>query len=498
MAKGINHRMSKCLNPQVHFYLFPLPVIRHNKLLLHAFILKQPALPNKFIVKSLPIFFIQACLFSSSVQAQKPQVVDQVMAVVGNNIILRSDIEKQYNQAIAQGETGSENLKCTVFDQLLLQKLMINQAAIDSLIVTDAQVDNELDKRMRYYIKQIGSEQRLEEYFHTSIVQLKAEMKDIIKEQLTVQQMQGKITKDITATPNDVREYFNSIPADSIPYIDAEMEVAQIVRKPPISAAEKKAVRAQLEEYRKAIIDGGDFAVYAALYSQDNSTAKKGGDLDFFERGTMVPEFEAVAFNLKPGEVSQVIETKFGFHILQLIERRGEQINVRHILLMPKISDEDIRASIQFLDSIRTKINLGAMTFEEAAEKYSDDEDTRYNGGLMINPETGTAHLSPDKMDRLLFFQVDTMPLNTISQPLLMSTAEGKSAYRLVIVKSKTKPHQANLKDDYQKIQEVALSEKQNKAMSDWIERKSKSTYIQINDSMNKCEALKHWMKDSN
>ncbi|CAN5693289.1 peptidylprolyl isomerase [soil metagenome] len=438
-------------------------------------------------------------LFSFSLSfAQKPQVVDQVMAVVGNNIILRSDIEKQYNQAIAQGEPGSENLKCAVFDQLLLQKLMINQAGIDSLIVTDAQVDGEMDKRMRYYIKQIGSEEKLEEYFHTTIVQLKAELREIIREQITVQQMQGKITKDITATPNDVREYFNSIPADSIPYIDAEMEVAQIIRKPPVSTEEKKMVKAKLEEYRQAIVNGGDFAVYAALYSEDNSTAKKGGELGAFERGMMVPEFEAAAFNLKPGEVSPVVETKFGFHILQLIERRGEQINVRHILLQPKISDEDVRKSVLFLDSIRTKVVLGAVTFEEAAEKFSEDEDTRYNGGLMINPETGTTHLSPDKMDRLLFFQVDTMALNIVSQPLLMTTQEGKAAYRLVILKSKSKPHVANLKDDYQKIQEVALSEKQNKAMSDWIEKKSKNTYIQVNDTMNSCEALKHWIKSSN
>ncbi|MEO8088173.1 MAG: peptidylprolyl isomerase [Bacteroidota bacterium] len=452
---------------------------------------------NMFINRcTISIVFV---LFSVSLSlAQKPQVVDQVMAVVGNNIILRSDIEKQYNQAIAQGEPGSENLKCSVFDQLLLQKLMINQAAIDSLIVTDAQVDGEMDKRMRYYIKQIGSEEKLEEYFHTTIVQLKAELREVIREQITVQQMQGKITKEITATPNDVREYFNSIPADSIPYIDAEMEVAQIIRKPPVSAEEKKTVKAKLEEYRQAIVGGGDFAVYAALYSEDNSTAKKGGDLGLFERGMMVPEFEAAAFNLKPGEVSQVVETKFGFHILQLIERRGEQINVRHILLQPKISDEDIRKSVLFLDSIRTKIVLGAVTFEEAAEKFSEDEDTRYNGGLMINPETGTTHLSPDKMDRLLFFQVDTMALNTVSQPLLMTTPEGKSAYRLVILKSKSKPHVANLRDDYQKIQEVALSEKQNKAMSDWIEKKSKNTYIQINDTMNGCTALKHWIKDSN
>jgi peptidyl-prolyl cis-trans isomerase SurA len=439
-----------------------------------------------------------AGLYNSYSSAQSPQVIDQVMAVVGNNIILRSDIEKQYYQAVAQGEPRSEQLRCMIFDQLLLQKLMINQAALDSLVTTDAQVDAELEKRMRYYVKQIGSEQKLEEYFHTTIVQLKAELRDAIKEQIIVQQMQGKITKDITSTPNDVREYFNSIPPDSVPYIDAEMEVAQIVRKPPVSLEEKKAVRARLEEYRKAIVDGGDFSVYAALYSDDKTTAKKGGELDFFERGMMVPEFEAVAFNLKPGEVSPIVETKFGFHILQLIERRGDQINVRHILLQPRISDDDLRKSVVFLDSIRTKIVLGTMTFDEAAEKYSDDEETRYNGGLILNPENGTTQLSPDKMDRLLFFQVDTMTVGSVSHPLLMQTQEGKSAYRLVLLKSKTKPHVANLKDDYQKIQEVALSEKQSKAMSDWIEKKSRNTYIQINDTLNNCTVLKHWMKSSN
>jgi len=430
--------------------------------------------------------------------AQKVQIVDQVMAVVGSNIILRSDVEKQYAQAVAQGEAATEESKCFIFDQMLLQKLLINQAALDSVLPTASQVEGEMDKRMRYFIKQIGSEEKLEEYFHSTIVQLKDEMRTMIKDQLTVQTMQSKITKDVTATPNDVRLYFQSIPADSVPYISAEMEVAQIVRKPPISEVEKEEVKARLNDTRNEILAGGDFAVKAALYSQDNATAKKGGELGFFERGTMVPEFEAAAFNLKPGEVSAIIETKFGFHILQLIERRGDQINVRHILLRPKISDEDMNKTVLFLDSLRKRIVSGLITFEEAAEKNSNDEDTRNNGGLLLNPETGTSKLSPDKMDRVLFFEVDTMPLNTVSKPLLMTTAENAQAYRLVIVKSRTQPHKANLKDDYQKIQEVAVANKQAKALNDWVERKRKTTYIQINDDMNHCETLKHWSKETN
>ncbi len=212
--------------------------------------------------------------------------------------------------------------------------------------------------RMRFYVKQIGSEEKLEEYFHTTIRELKAELHDMIREQLLVQSMQSTITKDVTATPGNVREFFDGIPTDSVPYIDAEMEVAQIMRKPPVSAAEKKAVRKRLEEYRTKILAGEDFAVYAALYSQDQSTAKRGGELGMFERGSMVPEFEAAAFNLKAGEVSPIIETKFGFHIMQLIERRGDQINVRHILLQPQTDDKDIYKVAEFLDSLRTQINM--------------------------------------------------------------------------------------------------------------------------------------------
>jgi peptidyl-prolyl cis-trans isomerase SurA len=420
-------------------------------------------------------------------------LVDQVVATVGNQIILRSDIEKQYIQYIAQGGEAADEAKCGIFDQLILSKLMVNQAAIDSVEVPEAQVESELDRRMRFYIRQIGSEQKLEEYFKTTIRQLKAELRDMIREQLLVQTMQGRITKNVTATPNDVREYFNSIPPDSLPYIDAELEIAQILRRPPVSDEERKAVRARLEDFRKKILAGEDFAVYAALYSQDPGSAKKGGELGFFERGTMVPEFEATAFNLKPGEISPIIETKFGFHILQLIERRGDQINVRHILLVPRTSDADLIRCVNSLDSIRQQIVKGSITFEEAALKYSDDEDTRNNGGLMINPETNTTRLSPDKIDRLLFFQVDTLPIGQISPPLMMNNADGKTAYRIVMVKTRTKPHQANLRDDYQKIQEVALSDKQAKVLSDWVEKKRKATYININPEFSSCQELQHW-----
>ncbi|MBK8586068.1 MAG: peptidylprolyl isomerase [Bacteroidetes bacterium] len=438
-------------------------------------------------------------LISVSTQAFSQDLVDKVVAIVGTKVILHSDIEKQYVQYVAQGGVETSDVRCTILDQLLLQKLMINQADIDSVTVADAQVEGELDRRMRYYIKQIGSEEKLEEYFHTSIRQLKSEFRDIIKEQLLVQTMQSRITKDVSASPSDARTYFESIPVDSLPYMDAEMEIAQIVKMPVVTPAEKLAVRNELEEYRKKILSGeGDFAVYAALYSKDPSSAKKGGELGFFERGTMVPEFEAAAFTLKPGEISPVIETKFGFHILQLIERRGDQINIRHILLQPTTDDAALAASVKQLDSLRTQIISGTITFEDAAQKFSSDDETKNNGGLLINPETNTTKLSPDKIDRLLFFQVDSMELGKVSAPLIMNTPDGKTAYRLVMLKSRTQPHKANLRDDYTKIQEVATSEKQNKVMSEWVAKKIKTTYIQFNDDSINCAQLDHWKKQTN
>ena len=317
----------------------------------------------------LPIIVFISCFYNN---ASAQQTVDQIMAIVGSKIILKSDIEKQYIQYLAQSGRDGDLGRCAIFDQILLQKLLLNQAEIDSVTVSENQVESELDRRMRFYIHQIGSEEKLEQYFHTTIRELKAEFRDVIKEQLTVQTMQSKITKEITASPNDVRTFFESIPPDSIPYIDAELEVAQIVRIPQVSFEEKQAIRAQLEEYRKKIISGeADMAVYAALYSQDPVTAKKGGELGFFERGTMVPEFETAAFNLKTGDVSPVIETKFGFHLLQLIERRGEQINIRHILLQPKTNEEGIIKSINTLDSLQQQIHAGTIKFEEAAEPIS-------------------------------------------------------------------------------------------------------------------------------
>lgn len=424
--------------------------------------------------------------------SQPATVLEKIDAVVGNKIILKSDVEAAYQQFLAQGNYASEIAKCQVLDQLLLNKLLLHHAAIDSVEVTEAQVQSELDSRMSYYIQQIGSEQKLEDYYQKSIPEIKEEFRPLIKDQLQIRMMQSKVAKNAAASPAEVKAFFANIPSDSLPYINAEIEYAQITRKIPLSDAEKVLVREKLESYRERIAKGEDFAALAVLYSQDGS-AKNSGELGFTNRGDLVPEFEAAAFKLKPGEVSQVVETKFGFHIIQMIERRGDQINVRHLLLKPQVSDEDIRLAGTFMDSIANLITNGVIDFSEAAKKFSDDSETRYNGGSVLNPQTGNTHFEPDQIDPTIFFILDKLSPGSNSAPTLSQSPEGDQLYRMVMLKSRTSPHKANLTDDYQRLQEQTVMAKQNKIMEDWVQKKKKNTYIKIGEEYKSCDDLKYW-----
>jgi peptidyl-prolyl cis-trans isomerase SurA len=446
----------------------------------------------KFINKiSSALLSLTITVYVSNAVAQ-PTVVESIDAVVGNKIILKTDVESAYQQFIAQGNYGNEIVKCQIMDQLLLNKLLLNQAALDSVDVTDAQVQSELDSRMSYYVQQIGSEKKLEEYYNKSIPEIKEEFRPLIKDQLQIRAMQSKVAKNTTASPAEVKAYFETIPPDSLPYINAELEYAQITLKIPLNEEEKMAVKEQLEGYRQRILKGEDFSTLAILYSQDGS-AKNGGELGFTNRGELVPEFEAAAFKLKAGEVSGIVETKFGFHIIQLIERRGDQINVRHILLKPKVSDNDIRKAGTMMDSIADLINNGKMSFTEAATKFSDDADTRYNGGNVQNPQTGNTRFEPDQVDPTVFFILDKLAPGEHSAPALAQTPEGDQLYRMLLLKSRTSPHKANLVDDYQRLQGDAVVSKQNKIMEDWVQKKKKTTYIKISDEYKDCDILKYW-----
>ena len=424
----------------------------------------------------------------------QPKVLDKIIAQVGNEIILMSELETQYYQFLNQGNTPNDSLRCQILDQMLLQKLLVHQARVDSVTVSEAQVEEELDKRIRYFVRQLGSEQKLEEFYNKSILEIKTEFKDVIRDQMVVQTMHQRVTGDVSASPAQVKAYFERIPEDSIPFINTEVEVAHIVKRPEISAEERTAVRARLEELRERILSGESFSTLAVLYSQDPGSAKKGGELGFTERGQLLPEFEAVAYNLKGDEVSQIVETKFGLHIIQAIERRGDRINFRHILIKPSVSTSDLNKAKLALDSIAAKITSGEITFAEAAEKYSDDTDTKFSGGLLINPNTGFTRFETDQLDPNVFFIIDKLKPGEISEPVLFATDDGSQAYRILQLKSRSEPHKANLKDDYQRIKDAALVELQSVALENWMEKKKKNTYIQIDEIYRNCQLMQDWL----
>ena len=305
--------------------------------------------------------------------------------------------------------------------------------------------------------------------------------------------MQQTITKDVQVTPSEINEYYNNIPKDSLPFMNSEIEVGQIVKEPNISPEEEKSVIEKINGLRDRIIKGENFATLAILYSEDPGSASKGGELGFIGRGQLVAEFEAVAFKLEKDEVSDVVKTKFGYHILQLIERRGENINVRHILIKPKVSAYEMQKSINFLDSIHHLILIDSLTFAEAAIKFSDDKDSKNNGGILVNPLSGTTKFELNQVESTIFFVIDKMKIGEMSKPLPMNTLDGNKAYRILYLQSKTLPHVANLKDDYQKIKETVLAEKQSKIVNEWIYEKKKSTYININKEYIDCNFKNDW-----
>jgi len=420
-------------------------------------------------------------------------LIDQVVAVVGSNVILYSEIENEFLQSQLQGNTKGSSTKCSILEELMFQKLLLTQAEIDSVKVTDKQVDSELERRLRYFINQVGSKEKLEEYFKKTILQIKEDMRDKIHDYLVIQNVQSKLTQDIKITPSEVSDFFKTIPADSLPLIGTQIEIEQIVKQPVISNVEIDIVKDKLNSLRARVLKGEDFATLANLYSEDPGSMNKGGELGFVGRGELYPEFEAVAFSLKPGEVSPIVKTEKGYHIIQLIERRGEYINVRHILVIPKPSPIDLAKSKKDLENITALIAMDTLTFEQAAARYSDDP-TKLNGGKLINPYTGDSKYTPEEVEPNLFFVVEKMNVGEKSAPMLFTNEDGQQAYRIVYLKSRTEPHKANMKDDYPQIQNMALTIKQNNALNKWVIEKSKSTFIKIASDYKTCKFKYDWV----
>ena len=437
-------------------------------------------------------------------QNRQPQVIDKVVAVVGKNIILQSDIENQYIQYRMQGLTDGtgKEVRARILEDLLLQKLMLNQAEMDSITVTDDQVEAQMDQRIRYFVTRLGSQEKLEEQFGKSMSEIKEEVRQAVKDQMLQEQVQAKIMQNVVVTPKEVKDFFNDIPNDSLPLIQPEYEIVQIVKRPPVSIDEKLQVKDRLYQIRKRILEGeSSFSTMAVLYSEDPGSARQGGELGFAGKGVYATEFENVAFNLHDGEISDVVETQFGFHIIQLIERRGETVNCRHILLTAKVPVEALEKAQNQLDSVAQLIRNGDMTFAEACKKYSDD-DSKNNGGYLTNAGSGGNKLSLQDMQSLeaeypeyknLAFVVSRLEVGEVSDPLPMTTNENNDAFRLIMVKRKTEVHQANLKDDYTLIQNWAIGQKRQEAIGKWVSNKAAKAYIRLDDAYKNSDFYYDW-----
>lgn len=442
------------------------------------------------------VLFSGALFYFSGVNAQ--QLADKVIGIVDNKIILLSDIEGQYIQMSEQQKSlPPESVKCDILDQALTQKLLITQAAIDSVTVTDDEVDQKLDERIRYFESVVGSEQKLEQYYGKPIAQLKEDFRSQIRDNAIADKEKSTIVQNVTASPSEVQDYFNKIPKDSLPFFNTSVDIGEIVVYPKVSPEAKQVALDRINGLRDRISKGEDFSKLAILYSQDPGSANNGGDLGFVDRGELDPAFEAAAFNLKnPGDISQVIESKYGYHIIQLIERRGDRIDVRHILIIPQTTNYDLTSAYNKIDSVRSLIMSSKMSFAQAVNAYSEDDETKDAGGMLQNPTTGGTSFQMNDLgqfDQSLVFTIDSLQKDQISQPLLFKDKQQKTAYRLVWLKDQTQPHRANLKDDYTEMQQAALSQKQVQVLNDWIADRISKTYISVDPDFQSCKSLSRW-----
>ena len=424
------------------------------------------------------------------------QNIDKIEAIIGSEILLTSDIENQYNQVLSQGIIQTNNIRCDILDELLYQNLLIHHAKIDSTIeITEDEVNQEVNKRITFFESQLGSLNKVEEYFKRSIDNMKEELSVVVSDQLYTQKKQNSIINNINITPNEVKDYLSSLEINDIPLIPTQLELSQLVILPKLSAEKKKSIKDKLNGFRKRIYAGEDFNVLATLYSDDIVSANNGGELGFMSRGELLPEFERAAFKLKDNEISEVVETKFGFHLIQMIERRGEQINARHILIKPKFSSSSIKIASDEISLIKLEIDSGLISFDDAVVKYSEDN-SKNNGGLIINPNSGSTDFTFDDLDPSIKYIVQNMNIGEVTSPSLTKSNDGsQAAYRLIRLNNMVEEHKANVTNDFDVLKEYALLDKKQKYIDKWIIDNINNTYIQINENFSSCNCYNKWIK---
>jgi len=421
----------------------------------------------------------------------RAQVIDEVIWVVGDEAILRSEVEEERLRAQYEGQSIPGDPYCFIPEQLAIQKLFLHQAVLDSIEANESSVSHQVDMRLNYYINQIGSKEKMEEYFRKTSSEIREEMMTSVRNQMIIQQMQQKLTSDIKPTPADIRRYYNSLSLDSLPMMPAQVEVQILSFEPPVPIEEIERVKQRLREFTDRVQSGSaDFSMLARLYSEDTESAKRGGELGFVGRGQLVTEFADVAFNLSdPKRVSRIVQTEYGYHIIQLIEKKGERINCRHILLRPRISATDKVNAIQKLDSIRQQILVDSLQFEQAVIRFSQDKNTVMNAGLMINPNTGSSRFEYQDLAPEIAKQIYSLKEGEISQPfVMMDQTKNREVCAIVKVKKKTDIHRANLTDDFQAIKSMLEAKLGEELIHDWILKKQKTTYVQIDPEWQGCD----------
>ena len=429
-------------------------------------------------------------LLASGCLAQD-NIIDEVIWIVGEEAILRSEVEEERLRAQYEGQPISGDPYCVIPEQLAIQKLFLHQAELDSVEANESSVSSQVDMRMNYYISQIGSKEKMEEYFRKTSSEIREEMMTAVRHQMIIQQMQSKLTADIQPTPAEVRRYYNSLSADSLPMVPAQVEVQILSIEPPVPMEETERIKSQLREFTERVTSGkADFSMLARLYSEDTESAKRGGELGFVGKGQLVSAFADVAFNLTdPKRVSRIVETEYGYHIIQLIERKGDRINCRHILLKPRVSYMDKQNAVARLDSIRSLVLTDSLSFERAVAQFSEDKSTLMNGGLMTNPSTGASKFEYQDLPPEIARQIYSMNEGDVSAPFtMMDRSKNKEVCAIVRLKTKRESHKANLTDDFQIIRNMLMEKLSGETIDQWIRNKQKEIYVHIDPNWRGCD----------